>query len=151
MTKFKFRLEAALRFRRMRLEAETVRLQELLAQKHRLEKLIVDLREEGRAAFTFVESASNTGSQDLRALSLFGIGLTSRARTTEEAIQRLTTLVAEQKERLLEAERAERVLGKLRTKRLAEWDLQNQREIEATAQELWLFSHTRHKDDPGKL
>lgn len=143
MTKFKFRLEAALRFRRMRLETETARLQELLAQKHRLERSLADLREEGLAAFTFVEGAPNAGSQDLRALSLFGIGVTSRARTTEEAIERISTLITEQRERLLEAERAERVLSKLRTKRLGEWDLQNQREIEATAQELWLFSHTR--------
>jgi hypothetical protein len=48
----------------------------------------------------------------------------------------------------LKAERDERCVQKLRDKRLAQWTARVQHEIEATAQELWLISHTRDKEGP---
>lgn len=151
MTKFKFRLEAALRFRHMRVEAETAKLQQLLGQQKRLENSLVNLKSERTEAAAFVHSAANPAGQDLRALSLFTLGLEARTRTVKEALAQVSELAEEQRKRLLEAERDERSLSKLRTKRFEEWRLQSEREIEASAQELWLFSHTKTKEDPSSI
>ncbi len=147
MTKFKFRLEAALRFRHMRVDAESAKLQQLLGQQKRLENSLAGLQSERTSAAAFVHSVANPAAQDLRALSLFTIGLEARSRTVKEALAEMTELVEEQKKRLLEAERDARSLSKLRAKRFEEWRLHAEREIEATAQELWLFSHTKSKED----
>ncbi len=147
MTKFKFRLEAALRLRTMRVESEKARLQDLIAHRKRLEKAIAAAREERAQASAFVHSSSEPLAGDLRALSLFTLGLETRSNTLLEAIGRLDRSIAEQQQRLLKAEQDQRCVSKLRAKRLSEWNLQAEREIEATAQELWLFSHTTNKDD----
>jgi flagellar export protein FliJ len=145
MTKFKFRLEAALRLRRLRVDAEKTRLQELVATHKRLENSLASLREERSAASAFVQGAPDTAAHDLRALSLFMLGLQSRANVLGEEISKLVHQIEQQKQQLLSAERDERVLSKLHDKRLAEWKLATQREIELTAQELWLFTHTTSK------
>ena len=147
MTKFKFPLEAALRLRTMRVDSEKTKLQDLIAHRNRLQISLDSTRRERQDATAFVQSAAEPLTGDLRALSLFNIGLQARIQTLTEALARLDRSIAEQKQHLLKAERDERCIGKLRVKRLAEWNLQAEREIEATAQELWLFSHTTCKDD----
>ncbi len=147
MTKFKFRLEAALRLRHMRVESETARLQDLFAQRKRLEQSLASIREERVSASAFVQAAQAPLAADLRALSLFTLGLEARTKTVREALSRAEKSITDQKQRLMKAEQDEQALSKLRAKRLAEWETQAQREIEITAQELWLFSHTTNKDD----
>lgn len=147
MTKFKFRLEAALRLRHLRVEAETSRLQGLIAQQQRLEQSLATLRAERLEASSFVHTVRDPAAQDLRALSLFTVGLEARARTLVESIDNMALQVQAQKERLLGAERDEMALVKLRDKRFTEWQVKTEREIESAAQELWLFSHTTPKED----
>jgi len=149
MTKFKFRLEAALKIRHLRVQAEKARLQELTTQQQRLEKSLVDLRNERSEASTFIQRVDAPVAQDLRALATFNIGLEARTRHVINAIDVLTTRILEQKKQLMNAERDERCLTKLREKRLAEWKLNAEREIEATAQELWLISHTKRGENSG--
>ncbi len=147
MVKFTFRLEAALRLRRACVESETARLQNLFAQRKRLEQSLASIHQERVSASAFVQAEQAPSPGDLRALSLFTLGLEARTKTVREALTRADKSIAEQKQRLLKAEQDERALAKLRAKRLAEWELRAQREIETTAQELWLFSHTKNKDD----
>jgi flagellar export protein FliJ len=147
MTRFDFRLEAALRLRHMRVESETTRLQDLFAQRKRLEQSLASIGEERMEASAFIQAAQTPSTGDLRALSLFTLGLEARSKTVREGLIRAEKSIAEQKQRLMKAEQDERALFKLREKRFAEWQSQAQREIEATAQELWLFSHTTNKDD----
>jgi flagellar biosynthesis chaperone FliJ len=148
VTRFKFRLEAALRLRRVIAEAESEKLQLLLMQRQKLEKSLAAAGEERIAARSFVQQTQGVRTADLRALSSFTIGLEARTQTLTEALRRTDTQIEEQRKRLLKAEQDERSLSKLRAKRLKEWTLQNEREIEVTAQELWLLSHT--KDTEGQ-
>ncbi len=131
----------------MRVESETARLQDLFAQRKRLEQLLTSIREERVSASSFVQAAQAPSAGDLRALSLFTLGLEARTKTVREALSRAEKSISEQKQRLMKAEQDERSLAKLRAKRLTEWESEAQREIEITAQELWLFSHTTNKDD----
>ncbi len=145
MTKFTFRLEAALRLRHLQVETEFGRLQELIAQRNRVIKSLDSVGEERAEASAFVQHAQNPQSTDLRALSLFTLGLAARTKTLEQALAQNDSFILDQKNRLLKAQQDERSLSKLREKRLAEWNLAAEREIENTAQELWLFSHTTAK------
>ena len=147
MTKFTFRLEAALRLRRMRVESEIARLQDLFAQRKRLEQSLTSIRQERTEASAFVQAAQPPSAGDLRALSLFTLGLESRTKTVREGLNRAEKSIAEQKQRLMKAERDERALSNLRLERFAEWEARAQRETETTAQELWLISHTTNRDD----
>ena len=151
MTKFKFRLESALRLRRLRVEAERAKLQELTGQRDRLERSRVALQEQRADASTFVQNAQGAGWGDLRSLSSFTIGLEVHAKTIREAVARAEAQVEVQRKRLRLAEQEELCLSKLRDTRYAEWNLQFEREIEATAQELWLCGHTTKLEDsePG--
>jgi len=148
MAGFKFRLESALRLRHLRTESERARLQELMAQRKRLENNLAALWQERDEAAAFVRTTDQPDAHDLRALSLFSIGVQQRAKTLERGIAQLASQIVDQKQRLLVAEREERCLSKLRDKRLAEWNAKAMREIEATAQELWLATHTTTREDP---
>ncbi len=130
----------------MIVEAETEKLHQLLAQRLKIEKSLAAVREERIHACAFVQQKAGVGSADLRALSSFMLGLEARTQTLSQALRRTDKQVEEQRQRLLKAEQDERSLDKLKAKQLAEWNLQAEREIEATAQELWLLSHTRNKE-----
>ena len=150
MTKFAFRLEAALRLRHLQVETEFSRLQELTAHRNRLVKSLTSVGEERAEASKFVQQTENPQSTDFRALSLFTLGLNARTKNLEQALAQNEGLIAEQKIRLTKAQQDERSLSKLREKRFAEWNLAAEREIENTAQELWLFSHTTSKEEPDR-
>ena len=147
MTKFKFRLDPALRLRQLRAEAEKARVAELTLQRKRLEAALRSLQEERAQAARFVYEMAEPGANDLRALSVFALGVEARSRQMAEAIARANTALNTAKQRLLAAERDERALEKLRAKRLDEWELQAQHEIESEAQELWLLSRTNRAKD----
>ena len=146
MTRFRFRLEAALRLRRMAAEAESEKLRNLMLQRQKLENSLKTVGEERVAASASVQRPDGVRSVDLRALSSFILGLEARTRTLSEALCRVNIQITEQRKRLLRAEQDERSLDKLRAKRLTEWELNSAREIENTAQELWLLSHTRNTE-----
>ncbi len=130
----------------MAVEAETEKIRQLLAQRQKLEKSLEAASEERTGACSFVQQAEGVRGTDLRALSSFTLGLEARTQMLSEALQRMDKQIQEQRKRLLKAEQEERSLSKLRAKQLTEWTLQANREIETTAQELWLFSHTRNRE-----
>lgn len=146
MTKFKFRLEAPLRLRRIAAENESERLRHLLLQRQKLENSLTAAREERIAAYASIQQPDGVRSADLRALSSFLLGLEARTQILSEALGRAEKQIVEQRKRLLKAEQDERSLDKLRAKQLTTWNLQAALEIEKTAQELWLLSHTRNTE-----
>lgn len=130
----------------MAAEAESEKLRNLMLQRQKLENSLTTVGEERIAACASVQRPDGVRSADLRTLSSFILGLEARTRTLSDALRRLDIQIAEQRKRLLRAEQDELSLDKLRTKRLTEWNLQSAREIENTAQELWLLSHTRNTE-----
>lgn len=146
MTKFKFPLEAALRLRRLQVEAETAKLHDLNLQRNRLLQSIAAARQERLEASSFVQNQSGVPGADLRALSSFTLGVEARRKALENTLLRIEQMLQDQRQRLVKAEQNERSLSKLRETRLAEWRREFDRETEISAQELWLFSHTTDKE-----
>jgi flagellar biosynthesis chaperone FliJ len=130
----------------MIVEAESEKLHQLLTQRQKLDKSLTAAADERIAACAFVEQTAGVRTADLRALSSFTLGLEVRTQTLIEALRRTDKQIEEQRKRLLKAEQDERSVSKLRAKRLTEWTLQTEREIEALAQEFWLLSHTRNPE-----
>lgn len=146
MTKFRFRLAAVLRLREIELRVEREKLDQLLAERAKLERSLASVAEERIEAHAFVRSRPDAGSTELRALSAFLLGSNARAAALRGSIERLEQTIAGQRARVLLADRNERLLLKLREKRLAEWRAEHDRELETLAQESWLATHRR---DPG--
>jgi flagellar biosynthesis chaperone FliJ len=130
----------------MAVETESEKLSHLLLQRQKLEKSLLAASEERIAAYSFVRQPEGVRSADLRTLSSFILGLEARTQTLSEALRRVDKEIQEQRKHVLKAEQDERSLDKLRAKRLMEWNLEAAREIENTAQELWLLSHTRNTE-----
>lgn len=130
----------------MIVEAESEKVHQLLVQRKKLENSLAAASEERIVAYAFVQQAEGVCSSDLRALSSFTLGLEVRTQTLSEALHRIDKQLEEQRKRLLKAEQDERSVSKLKARRLAEWNLQAEREIETMAQELWLLSHTRNTE-----
>ena len=76
------------------------------------------------------------------------VGWEARKAAIAQAIDDHERQTCSQRMQVLRAEQDERALSKLRSRRFAEWTLQLERETETNAQELWLFSHTRDREDP---
>lgn len=141
MTKFQFRLDTVLRLRELELRLEREKLNQLLAERTRLERSLVSVAEERVEAHAFVRTCPSAGSTEFRALSAFLLGSDARAAALRGSIQRLEQAISEQRVRVLAADRKERLLLKLKDKRLAEWRAENDRELETLAQEAWLSTH----------
>jgi flagellar export protein FliJ len=141
MTKFQFRLDAVLRLRELELRVEREKLNEMLAERMRLERSLVSVAEERVEAHAFVRTCPDAGSTEFRALSAFLLGSDARAAALRGSIQRLEQPIAEQRARVLVADRKERLLLKLKDKKLAEWRAEHDRELETLAQESWLSTH----------
>jgi flagellar export protein FliJ len=141
MTKFEFRLDAVLRLRELELRVEREKLNQLLAERTRLERSLVSVAEERAEAHAFVRTRPDAGSTEFRALSAFLLGSDARAAALRGSIQRLEQAISEQRARVLVADRNERLLLKLKDKKLVEWRAENDRELETLAQESWLSTH----------
>ena len=142
MTKFQFRLASVLRLRQMELRMERQKLDQLLAERARLERSLASVAEERAEAHAFVR-AHPAGTTELRALSAFLLGSDARAAALRQSIQRQEEAIDGQRARVLVADRNERLLLKLRDKKLAAWRAEHDRELETLAQESWLSTH-RH-------
>jgi flagellar export protein FliJ len=144
MSSFKFRLESALRLRHLQVESETAKLTDLNRQLQHLQRSIVAAEEERKQACAFVQDRPVIQSADLRALSSFALGVEARVSSLKEALDKMESRVQDQQLVLRKAQQNERALERLRSRRLSNWRVQLERETEATAQELWLYSHTKH-------
>jgi hypothetical protein len=146
MTGFKFRLESALRWRHLQVEAETAKLAGLNEQLQQLRRSFAAALEERKQACAFIQREPIIQSADLRALSSLTLGVEARVNSLNEALVKMEQRVHDQQLLLCKAEQNERTLNRLRSRGLSAWRVRFDRETEATAQELWLYSHTTDRD-----
>jgi flagellar protein FliJ len=152
MKAFRFRLESVLRLRRLQVEAERRKLQELLTQERRWLESIAAADQEASDASRFVQTAGDSAGHDFRALAAFLVGIDSRRRTMREALESTQRGLVEQKKRLAKARLDERCLEKLRERRFEEWNAAAEREIERTVEELRrVFDTTSKEQDEAAL
>jgi len=138
MQSFRFRLERILAWRRKEFEAEQARLGTIAAERQRLEAAQrAILAAWDRSARDLLASGSVDGG-DLAALGGFRARLEreleANARLRREAAERLSG----QRARTLEAQRRVRLLEKLRERRLGEWRVSWERELESLANDAFL-------------
>jgi flagellar biosynthesis chaperone FliJ len=146
MTGFKFRLESALRWRHLQVEAETAKLAGLNEQLQQLRRSLAEAQQQRKQACAFVQGEPMIQSADLRALSSFTLGIEARVNSLKEALVKMEQRVYDQQLLLRKAEQNEGALNRLRARGLSAWRVRFDRETEATAQELWLYSHTTDRD-----
>jgi len=138
MNAFRFRLERVLKFRQTQLELEENRFRQQAAQISRLDQERAEAWAEGFHVEHEVRRWRDLAGKDLAALDAFRLAVRARARRMAERRVELVRLLAEQEARMLEARRRERLLERLRGRRLAEWVVAWDREMEAFASEAFL-------------
>ncbi len=131
----------------MKVESEKATLRELIAQRLRVEKALTAAHDERLEAYGYVHRTLGMAGVDLRTLSSFTLGVEARVKTLSEGKAQIDGQIAVQRQAVLEAEQAQKCVEKLRVKRLEEWRVRTERELEATLQELWLFSHTTNHEN----
>ncbi len=137
MKKFEFRLGSVLRVRAAQLAIEQNKLQQIFAERKKLENNLKSIGEERMESEKWIQGLNGATSADLRALSAFLLGSKARESTLRQAIQSCDEDIAEQRQRTLRAERNEKLLLNLKSKKHAEWQQEFDKELEAVAQEAW--------------
>ena len=144
MQNFQFRLERILNWRRKEFEAEEARLGILVAERKRLEAARCEILSAWDRAGTKLLAMGRVDGGDLAALGGFRVrlqrDLEANARERREAAERL----AGQQARVMEAHRRVRLLEKLRHRKLEEWRVAWNREIENFASEAFLARWRAH-------
>jgi flagellar export protein FliJ len=146
MQKFRFRLDSILRLREMQLEREEGTLQQMLAERARLEQSCAANAEERRQALAFVQNQPGATNTDLRALSAFLLGSQARAASLGQAILDTNEHTARQRQRVLAAERNHRLLIKLKERKHATWQHAANLELEMLAQDAWQSARSSNSD-----
>jgi flagellar export protein FliJ len=137
MKKFEFRLASVLRLREAQLTIEKNKLQQLFAERARLEDNLRSIAEERQESAAWIQEMSSPTSGDLRALSAFLLGSKARETTLQHAIGSCNEDIGEQRQRTVSAERNQKLLLNLKSKQHAEWRQEFDKELESVAQEAW--------------
>jgi len=138
MRTFKFSLERVLGWRRIELRTEEARLAPLVAESCRLSAahLAIAVAHE-RAQRDLLSSGPVDGAQ-LEALARYRTRLEKQKTVVEQKAQLCGEQIAAQQVRIIEAQRRARLLEKLRGRRLEEWRVAGEREMENFAGEAFL-------------
>ncbi len=138
MKAFHFPLEKALDWRRIQLEVEEVRYKQHVADLAGLDRRRAEVEASGIRAEIEVREWNPIAASDLSALGNFRLYVKAQeseiARRRFEAAQKL----AEQQKLMLEARRRCRLLERLKERRLTEWSVERDHEIEEIAAESYL-------------
>ena len=151
MKAFRFPLEKALDWRRVQLELEEARYKQQVASLAGLDRQRAEVEATGIRAEIQVREWNPIAAGELIALGNFRLYVKSQesqlARRRFDAAQKL----AEQQKLMLEARRRCRLLERLKERRLAEWTVQRDREVEEVAAESYLARwHRRRPGDAGE-
>ncbi len=138
MRTFKFSLERVLGWRRIELRTEEARLAPLVAESCRLSAahLAIAVAHE-RAQRDLLSSGPVDGAQ-LEALARYRTRLEKQKTVVEQKAQLCGEQIAAQQVRIIEAQRRARLLEKLQGRRLEEWRVAGEREMENFAGEAFL-------------
>lgn len=137
MKKFEFRLASVLKMREAQLTIQKNKLQQLFAERAKLEKHLASIAEERHESEAWIQGMSTASGEDLRALSAFLLGSQSREKMLRQSIESCESDISQQRQHTLLAERNQKLLLKLREKRKLEWQAEFDKELEEVAQEAW--------------
>ncbi len=138
MKKFDFPLQKLLELRAAQLEAEEAKLHGLYGERNAVVRTARDLDEADQAASEEIAASATVSGDELADLVRFHEQVKRRLRALEERRQECEERIRKQRQKVLEADRAKQLLEKLKESRFEEWKYELNREIEATAGELFL-------------
>ncbi len=144
MHRFQFRLGSVLGWRAVELELEEGRLERLFTELRRRDAEALALEVRGRESAQLI-AAKTLDGQQLAALSYHRHYLEREAARLAAQRTDCAKRIAAQHQRVVEAERKVRLLERLKERRLAEWNLDFNREMEALASETFLAKWAREK------
>lgn len=138
MKHFQFRLQAALDWRSRRKEIELAGLQVLLEELSGTDAALQRIAEGAVEAQNETYSVDRIAPGALAALERHRYHLQRERARVLERRAKCEKQIEAQRERLIEAERAVRLLEKLKERRLAEWNIEANKELESLAAESFL-------------
>jgi flagellar export protein FliJ len=142
---FRFRLERVLSWQRVVTELEEARTRQWLAALAETQAGRVQLAAARREAEEQLMTASALRPQELDTLADYREGLATRDRELRKREQNCEQRLEEQRRRWMEARRRCRLLEKLRERRLAEYRIELDRELETLAMESFAAGRSRDK------
>ena len=138
MKKFDFPLERVMSVRKIQLEQEETRLQQLRAELAGVEREQLKLQQERNEAEQEVRAGCLIPSEDFRSLSSYQVHARNCELVLVQKQSACQKRVAEQQQRWMEAKRKQKLLEKLKERRLAEWTYEVNRELENSATDSFL-------------
>ena len=145
MKAFHFSLERVLEWHAAQLLVEEAELRRIGAQAVALERAAVSLDEARTAAENGVRLLTPISGSDLKALAAYRLTAEKRRQMLLEKLIETQKQVVAQRGRLMEARRKHRLVEKLRERRLTEWTMESNREIEQNAADSYLAKFNREK------
>jgi flagellar export protein FliJ len=138
MKAFQFRLQRVLEYRAVKLMAEERKLLTLRAEFEELGREIARLGQESRRCETALSRAKHLTGRDLALFAAFRESLLRRRTVLEGDRSRCMAKLHRQTQNYLTASRDHKLLEKLRSRRLAEWTREADRQTDHLASELYL-------------
>lgn len=146
MNAFRFPLQKVLEFRRKQLELAEARYKQQLAVVSELDRQRSEIEAAGASAEVEVRQWSGIAGCDLAALGRFRMRVKSEdARIAAQRVEAAKE-VATRQEAMLQARRSAKLLERLRERRLEEWEVQRDRELEELASDSFLAQWNRRED-----
>ena len=136
MKKFSFRLEKLRQYRFMLFEQEEGRLQELHAERVRLEQQRRELDEDEQRTEARLRSQTVVALEELYAMDGFHRWVEQQRRRMEAEEKELVERTERQRQAVVEARHKVEALDRLKEKRLEHWKAEADRELEAAVAEL---------------
>ena len=144
MRRFQFRLESVLGWRVVELEIEEGRLERLFTERRGWDDRARALEDQRRESAQLI-AAKTLDGQQLAAFTYHRRYLEREAARMAAQRADCEKRIAAQQQRVVEAERKVRLLERLKERRLAEWTLDFNREVEALASETFLSKWAQEK------
>ena len=138
MTRFQFRLDSVLAWRRAQLEAEEFKLRQLLDGLVRIERAAGELEAVRLSEERRVIGAGTVTGAELWSLAAWREAARVQAGALAREREVRLREIAGQRERIAVARQRCRLLERLREKRLAEWSREIERQLDAFASEAYL-------------
>jgi hypothetical protein len=135
---FHFRLERVLRWRTLELTIEESKLKRLMDQKAQLDSARDLAQREISGLPARIASLSGLQGSDLNALGAYAARLHKEREKIEKRRMEVIRELHAQAEVHLKAKQRSRLLEELKTRKHEEWSTENNRELEALAQESYL-------------
>jgi hypothetical protein len=145
MIPFRFRLQKVLDWRRTQLELEEIKFKRQTAALADLDRARAELEAAGVKAEVQVRDWSPLSGCDLAALGSFRLHIKLKEREIATRRAECQGKLDAQQRVMLEARRRCRLLERLKERRLAEWELAQNRELEQLATESYLAQWSQRR------